>query len=188
MCSAPVTTGGWTKEKYGYQGTKVSGNTTSRAPLSAASPIAASTFDTVPPDVSRSGAICTAATRTSAFSAMPLSFARAALQSPGVQDERAVAPVQENEVEDVERTDRPDAGKQRRLAVAVEHLQRETAAEDLPAFAHELGQLVAEVLRAREWLVAQLRKAALHAQRHAGPVQQHRGLEAFALQAQRLQD
>src|SRR5712675_2448238 len=91
MCSAPVTTGGWTKEKYGYQGTNVSGKTTSRAPLSAASASAASTFDTVPPDVSRSGAICTAATRTKALSAMPLSSAWATYSVQDLQRPRPTA-------------------------------------------------------------------------------------------------
>src|SRR6266849_4657972 len=38
----------------------------------------------------------------------------------------------------------------------------------------------------RECLVSELRKSALHAQRDARTVKQHRGLEAFALQPQRL--
>ena len=71
-----------------------------------------------------------------------------------MEHEGVVAPVQQNEIEHVERADRPDAGDQRRLAVAVKHLQREPAAIDLAAFAHELGQLVAEVLRAGKRLVA----------------------------------
>ena len=41
----------------------------------------------------------------------------------------AVATVQEDKIKDVERADRPDAGDQRRLAVAVEHLEREAAYE-----------------------------------------------------------
>src|SRR5258707_3296985 len=70
MCSAPVRTGGYTKEKYGYQGTKVSGKTASRAPLSAASAMLPRTLVSVAPRVSRSGAICTAATRMLALSAI----------------------------------------------------------------------------------------------------------------------
>src|SRR5580658_10501603 len=177
--------GGCTKEKYGYQGTKVSGKTTSRAPFPAASASAARTFATVPLHVSRSGAICTAATRTDTFSAMPFLSAcgsRATSERPGVQHERVVAPMQENEIKHVERADRPDTGKQRRLAMAVQHLQRETAAIDLATLAHELGQLVAEVLRARKRFIAELGKAALDAERHAGTVEQNCGLEPFALQ------
>src|SRR5258708_32868561 len=70
MCSAPVRTGGYTKEKYGYQGTKVSGKTASRAPFSAASAMLPSALASVAPGVSRSGAICTAATRLLALSAI----------------------------------------------------------------------------------------------------------------------
>src|SRR5271170_6844283 len=180
MCSAPVRTGGWTKEKYGYQGMKVSGNTTSRAPLPAASAIAARTLATLPPDASRSGAICTAAARTSVFSAMPLFSAfvpSRGLQRPGVEDERAVTPVQQDEIEHVERTDWPDARQQRSFAVTVKHLQREAAAIDLAAFGHELGQLVAEVLRTGKRFIAELRKAALDAERNAWSVKQDRGLK-----------
>src|SRR5262245_11147046 len=124
MCSAPVTTGGWTKEKYGYQGTNVSGKTASFAPLSAASSTAASTFDTVPPEVSRSGAICTAATRINALSAISSSSAsvrrkatsdrpdsnRPDSNRPRVDHEGVVATVEQDEIEHIERIDRPDAG------------------------------------------------------------------------------
>src|SRR5258708_39092381 len=105
---------------------KVSGKTTSRAPLSAASVSAARTFDTVPPGVSRSGAICTAATRTSVFSVMPLSSVLVPASDvtksrphtvqishcPSVAHEGVVATVQQDEIEHVERIDRPDAGNQ----------------------------------------------------------------------------
>src|SRR5690242_1177841 len=110
MCSDPVTTGGWTKEKYGYHGTNVSGNTASFAPLSAASLSAASTFETVPPDVSRSGAICTAATRVRALSAISSSSASVRPKAtpdgsksnrPRVDHEGVVATVQQDEVEHV---------------------------------------------------------------------------------------
>src|SRR6516225_10198508 len=113
-------------EKYGYQGTNVSGKTTRRAPFSAASPIAASTFATVPPAVSRSGAICTAATRMGGSLAMLLSSV-ACSDRPGVQLESVVAPVQQDQIQHVERVDRSDAGDQRWLAVAIERLQCEAA-------------------------------------------------------------
>src|SRR6516165_6699721 len=189
MCSAPVTTGAWTNEKYGYQGTKVSGKTTSCAPLSAASASALSTFDTVPPGVSRSGASWTAATRTEAFSDMARSHAhrRNASHRPGMEHEGVVLAVHEHQVEHIERVDRPDAGNQRRLAVTVQRLQRKAAGIDLAALGHELGQLVVEVLRARKCFVAELGKPALHAERHAGAIEENSGLEAFALQPQRLQ-
>src|SRR5882757_4234284 len=92
----------------------VSGKTTSRAPLSAASASAASTFDRVPPEVSRSGAICTAATRSNACCAMPLSSTvhcagELASHRPGVDHKGVVAAMQEDEIKHVERTDRPDA-------------------------------------------------------------------------------
>ena len=80
--------------------------------------------------------------------------------------------MEQDEIEHVERTDRPDARDQGRLAVAVERLQGKTAAIDLAAFAHEFGQLIVEVLMPGESLVADFRKAALHAERHAGPVEQ----------------
>src|SRR3982074_1638384 len=119
VCAAPVATGGWTKEKYGYQGTKVSGKTTSRAPLSAASASAARTLDTVPPGVSRSRAICTAATRTSGFAVMPPSSVLLPASDvtksrphtvqisyrPSMDHEGVVATVQQDEIEHVERVD-----------------------------------------------------------------------------------
>src|ERR1700677_3411503 len=125
MCSAPLCTGGVTNEKYGYQGTNVSGKTMSSAPLPAASSIAASTLCKVAaPDV-RSGASCAAAARIFLVSAMRGSCNRRARarrersKRPGVEDEGVVAPMQQNEIEHVERADRFDAFNQRRLAVAV---------------------------------------------------------------------
>ena len=73
-----------------------------------------------------------------------------------------------------------DALDQRRLAVAVERLQGETAGIDLAAFAHELGELIVEVVMPGKRLVADFGKAALHAERHAGAIEKDRGLEPFA--------
>src|SRR5271168_5414593 len=97
------------------------------------------TLETVPPGVSRSGAICTAATRMLAFSAIPSSvtlrhgapWSRESSQRPGVQYERVVLTVQENEVEHIERVDRTNARGKRPLAVAVKRLQRKTTGINL---------------------------------------------------------
>jgi G3E family GTPase len=95
--------------------------------------------------------------------------------------------VEQDQIEHVERIDRTDALDERGLAVAVERLQREAARVDLASFAHELLDLRVEVEVPRERLVAELRKAALHAERHARPVEQDGRLETFAFQAHRLQ-
>ncbi len=71
------------------------------------------------------------------FSLMPL-FSAVALQRPRVEDERAIAPMQQDEIEHVERADRTNAGNERAFAVAVEHLQRKTAAINLAALAMNL--------------------------------------------------
>src|SRR5260370_35025310 len=201
-CTAPVRTGGFPKEKYGYQGTKVSGKTASRAPLSAASAILPRTLVSVAPGVSRSGAICTAATRMLALSAIsrlrnwPPPHAEengkgaqtaAGSHRPGMNHKGVVPTVQENEIEHIDRIDRPYSGNKRRLAVTVKRLQRKAARIDLAAFAHELGQLIVEVLVTRKGFVAEFRKAALDAERHAGSIEEDRGRQALALEAQRLQ-
>src|SRR6202048_3126503 len=105
---------------------------------------------------------------------------------PGVNHKGVVLAVQENEIEYIERIDRPDSGNERRLAVTVERLQRKAACIDLAAFAHELGQLIVEVLVTRKGFVTKLWKAALNAERHAWPIEKDRGLEALGLQTQRL--
>src|SRR5260370_3914427 len=202
MCSAPVRTGGYTKEKYGYQGTKVSGNTASRAPLSEASAMLPRTLVSVRPGVSRSGAMCSAATPMLVLSAISRLRHRppphggewkgganrpgADSHRPGVNHESVVLAVQKNEIEHIERIDRPDSRNKRWLAVTVKRLQRKAARIDLAAFTHELGQLIVEVLVARKGFVAQFRKAALDAERHAGSIEEDRGREALALEAQRL--
>jgi hypothetical protein len=95
--------------------------------------------------------------------------------------------MEQDQIEHVERAHRDDPGHQRRLAVAVEGLQREPAGVDFAALFHEAGDLIVEVEMPRERLVAKGRKTALNAERHAGAVQQNRGLEPFAQQAFRLQ-
>ena len=50
-----------------------------------------------------------------------------------------------------------------------------------------MTDLVVEILVTRKRLVAELREAALHAERDAGAVKQDRGLEALAHQARGLQ-
>src|SRR5260370_3318921 len=200
-CTAPVRTGGFPKEKYGYQGTKVSGKTASRAPLSAASAILPRTLVSVAPGVSRSGAICTAATRMLALSAIsrlrnwPPPHAEengkgaqtaAGSHRQGMNHKGVVPTVQENEIEHIEWTDRPDSGNKRRLAVTVKRLQRKAARIDLAAFTHELGQLIVEVLVARKGFVAEFRKAAQDAEGHAGSIEEDRSRDALQLEAQRL--
>ncbi len=55
--------------------------------------------------------------------------------SPGVENDGVRLLVQKDAIEHVLRRDRPDARKERRLAVAVEGLQREAAGVDLaPSF------------------------------------------------------
>src|SRR5262245_61727318 len=105
---------------------------------------------------------------------------------PGVNHEGVVLAVQENEIEHIERIDRSYSGNKRRLAVTVKRLQRKAARIDLAAFAHELGELIVEVLVARKRFVAEFRKAALDAEGHAGSIEEDRGFEALALEAQRL--
>jgi hypothetical protein len=95
--------------------------------------------------------------------------------------------VHQHQVQHVQRVDGRTPSISERFAVAVQRLQREAACVHLAAFGDELGDLVVEVQVAGEGLVAQRGKAALHAQRHAGAVQQDRGLEALALQPRGLQ-
>src|SRR6185369_15835072 len=95
--------------------------------------------------------------------------------------------MQQDDVEHVQWVDRANAFDQRTLAVPVQRLQREATSVDLSALAHELLDLSVEVLMPRKRLVAQLRKAALHAESDAGPIEQDRSFETFALQPNRLQ-
>src|SRR5688572_17641505 len=62
-------------------------------------------------------------------------------QRPGVDDEGVVAPVQQDDIEHVQRVDRSHALDQCALAVPVQRLQRKTAGVDLAALAHELRDL-----------------------------------------------
>jgi hypothetical protein len=94
--------------------------------------------------------------------------------------------MQKHEVEHIERVDRPYPLDQRRLAVAVECLQREPAGIGLAALGDELGDLIVEILSAREGFITELGKAALYAQGDARPVEQNGGLEALAKKASRL--
>src|SRR5262249_30656474 len=115
----------------------VSGNTTSCAPCAAAAPTAASALASVPSALSSTRQSWTAATLVVPAAVM----APPALQRPGVDDEGAVATMQQDQVENVERIDRPYARDQRALAVPVQRLQGETAGVGLAAFLHELHQL-----------------------------------------------
>src|SRR5277367_6681690 len=74
------------------------------------------------------------------------------------------------------------------IAVAVERLEGEPASVDLAALAHGFGQLIVEVLMPGESLVAEARESALDPERDAGSVEQHRGVEALALQPGRLEE
>src|ERR1700743_3395394 len=103
MCSAPDSIGGRMKEKKGSQGTNVSGNTTRRAPLPAASAAAARTRSSVPVSVSRSGAICTAATLIFSLPVMRASFVFARLESPGMEHEGVFVAVEQRQVQHIER-------------------------------------------------------------------------------------
>jgi hypothetical protein len=71
--------------------------------------------------------------------------------------------------------------------VTVERLQREAAGVDLAALGHEFLDLCVEIQVSWEGFVAELGEAALHAQGDARPVEQHRRLEALALEPHRLQ-
>ena len=70
--------------------------------------------------------------------------------------------------------------------MAVERLQGEAAGVDLAALVHELREPLVDEEMAGEGLVAELREAALDAERHAGAVEQDRGLVALPQQARRL--
>src|SRR5579862_7336142 len=92
-------------------------------------------------------------------------------QRPGVEDESVVPAVKEDQIEHVERADRFDPFDERRLAVAVEGLQRKTAGVDFSTFAHELLHLAIHGEVTRERFVTELRKAALNAERDAWTVE-----------------
>src|SRR5260370_8664999 len=100
---------------------------------------------------------------------------------PGMNHKGVVPAVQENEIEHIERTDRPDPGNKRRLAVTVKRLQRKAARIDLAAFAHELGQLIVEVLVARKGFVAEFRKPAQDPERHAVSIEEVRSRVSLVL-------
>src|SRR5580658_957812 len=162
------------------------------------------TLSSVPlPSRSKTGASCTAATlmdfalllevmallprrQRRGSKGVPL-LPRARSDGPGVDDHGVVALVDQDEVEHVERADRPNSRDQRRLAMAVQRLKRETAGIDLAAFLEELADLLVHGLMPGERFVAERREAALQAERHAGAIEQHRGLESLAQQPRRLQ-
>src|SRR5580704_5421851 len=103
----------------------VSGKTTSSAPCLEASSILSHTLSVVAFPSKRTGAIWTAAARTRRTGCAGEVTAEGVSERPGVQDERAVSAVQEDEIEDVERADGPHALDEGRLAVPVECLKGE---------------------------------------------------------------
>src|SRR5258705_8635694 len=76
-------------------------------------------------------------------------LASRASQRPGVENERVLLAVEQDQIEHIERVDRLDAFDQRAFAVAVQGLQCEAARIDLATFGDELGDLVVEVHRRR---------------------------------------
>src|SRR5882757_11287092 len=111
-----------------------------------------------------------------------------ASERPGVEDERVVPAVQEDDVEDVERADRDHPGDQRAFAMPVQRLEGEAAGIDLAAVGHDLLDAVVEVEVPGEGLVAELGKAALDAEGHARAVEQNRGLEPLLDEAGGLEE
>src|SRR6185503_5818329 len=95
--------------------------------------------------------------------------------------------MQQDHVQHVERIDRSNALDQRSLTVPVQRLQSETTSVDLATLAHEFDNLVVHGHVTRKCFAAELGKAALNAERHAGPVQEDGRFETFAQQARRLQ-
>jgi len=96
--------------------------------------------------------------------------------------------VKENEIEDIERMNRPDAWDERGFPVTVKRLKRKTAGVSFSALLHELHELVVEVLLARKCLVAELGKAALDSERNARAVKENAGFEAFTEKACSLKE
>src|SRR3954467_9941196 len=107
-------------EKNGEDGRTVSGNTTSSAPLLAASAMASQTFAVVPSQLYKTGLSCTAAART--IFGVLISVLPRMSERPGVHDERVALSVQQNNVEHIERVERADAFDQRALAMAIQYL------------------------------------------------------------------
>src|SRR5271170_4343621 len=95
--------------------------------------------------------------------------------------------MQEDQIEDVQGTDRTNAFDEGRLAVSVERLQREAACVDLASLGHELHHLAVHGQVSWKRFVPEFGKAALKAQRDAGTVKQHGRFEALTLQASGLQ-
>src|SRR3954470_20187134 len=110
--------------------------------------------------------------RRHAATASSRSSTSIALDGPGVQLERLVAPRGERGIEDVERMERLDARHEVVLREAIQRAGGEAAGVDVAALLHELADLVVDRHVAREGLVADLREAA-RPRRHedAGAVQ-----------------
>ena len=119
--------------------------------------------------------------------AVRVSWSAGRSERPGVEDERVVALVEQEDVEHVERADGPDPWNERRLAVAVERLEREPARVDLAALGHEGADLLVDDEVPGERLGRELRKAPLDAEQHARPIQEDARLEPLPHQARGLQ-
>src|SRR4051812_4237819 len=113
--------------------------------------MASQTLAVVPSQLYSTGLSCTAAARTILVLVTERLPSRS--QRPGIEDECAALPVQQNDVQHIERVDRANAFDQRAFAVAVQCLQREAAREHLAAFAHELLDLAVEVLMTGKCLI-----------------------------------
>src|SRR3954447_26382423 len=96
--------------------------------------------------------------RRHAATAASRSSTTTALDGPGVQLERLVAPRGQRGVEHVERVKRLDARHEVVLREAVERARGEAAGVDLAALVHELADLLVDRHVARERLVADLRE------------------------------
>src|SRR5688572_11139048 len=137
----------------------VSGNTTRSAPWRASAAMAAQTLCVVASRPSRQGESWTAAATT--FREALITPAR--LHGPSVQNESVTLAMQQNQIEHVERIDRPNSLDQTGLAVPVQGLQCEAARIGLASLHHELLQGIVHGEVTWERFVAELRKPALHA-------------------------
>src|SRR6516164_1991284 len=107
----------------------VSGNTANSTPWAAARSIASQTRSSVPVRLVRSGAICTAA-----------ALIRFISQGPGIDNRGARLFVHENAVQHIKRINGNNSRHERLFRLAIKRLRGESAAVNLAAFLHKLGQ------------------------------------------------
>src|SRR5580658_283021 len=116
-----------------------------------------------------------------------LSKRRRSSQRPGVENERVVSTVKEDDVEDVERAYRAYAGNQRGFAVAIERLEGEAARVDLAPLGHEGTHLLIDDQMTWKRFGAELRKAPLDAEEHPRTIEEHARFESLSHEAYGLE-